>query len=286
MGITMFQVGKSRWEKGLLTRLLPARLTGRLAALPLRLLGMALLLGTSGPWASELPATIERITPSVVGIGTYQETRQPRMQLRGTGFVVADGRHLLTNSHVLPDRLNEERREFLAAFVPKGGSQAQARPARLVAQDEARDLALLRIDGQPLPALRLGDSSAVREGQTIAFTGFPIGAALGLYPATHRGMVAAVAPVVMPARSGRELKSGLIRRMRDPYTIFQLDGTAYPGNSGSPMFDPASGRVLGVINMVFVKEGRESALERPSGISYAIPIDFARELLRKQDLQP
>ena len=268
-----------------------APLLGHTLTLALRLilastLGLTLLLSTSGLWANDLPATIARVKPSVVGIGTFQETRQPRMQLRGTGFIVADGRHLITNHHVLPERLNEERREFLAAFVPKGGSQAQARPARLVAQDEARDLALLRIDGEPLPALRLGDSSAVREGQDLAFTGFPIGAALGLFPATHRATVAAVAPVVMPARSGRELNPRLIRRMRDPYTIFQLDGTAYPGNSGSPLFDPASGRVLGVINMVFVKEGRESALERPSGISYAIPSDFARELLRAHNLRP
>ena len=236
--------------------------------------------------AGGLPATIERVKPSVVGIGTFQETRQPRMQLRGTGFVVGDGRHVITNDHVLPDLVDAERREFLAVFVPGGGPQAQVRGARAVARDPARDLVLLRIDGEPMPALRLGNSTSVREGQAIAFTGFPIGAALGLFAATHRGTVSAIAPVVMPARSGRELDPAMIRRMRDPYTIFQLDATAYPGNSGSPMFDPASGQVLGVINMVFVKEGRESALERPSGISYAIPIDFARALLQREGLQP
>jgi serine protease Do len=242
--------------------------------------------GSGALMAADLANTIERIKPSVVGIGTYQETRQPRVQLRGTGFVVGDGRHVITNDHVLPNVLDSESREYLAVFVPGNGPRAQVRPARAVAADPARDLVLLRIDGEPMPALRLGSSNSVREGQGIAFTGFPIGAALGLFPATHRGTVAAIAPVVIPARTGRELDPALIRRMREPYTIFQLDATAYPGNSGSPLFDPASGQVIGVLNMVFVKEGRESALERPSGISYAIPVDYARELLRQQDLRP
>ena len=236
--------------------------------------------------ADDLPTAIERVKPSVVGVGTYQETRRPRMDFRGTGFVVGDGRHVITNDHVLPGSVDSERREFLAVFVPADGPRAQVRGASVVARDVARDLALLRIDGDPMPAVRLANSSAVREGQSIAFTGFPIGAALGLFAATHRGTIAAVAPVVMPARTGRELDPALIRRMRDPFTIFQLDATAYPGNSGSPLFDPATGRVIGVVNMVFVKEGRESALERPSGISYAIPIDFAREMLKEQGLEP
>jgi serine protease Do len=244
-----------------------------------------LWLGAGNLSAADLAGTIERIKPSVVGVGTYQETRQPRVQLRGTGFVVGDGRHVITNDHVLPNVLDSDNREFLAVFVP-GEGRAQVRAARAVGSDPARDLVLLRIDGAPMPALRLGNTNSVREGQAIAFTGFPIGAALGLFAATHRGTVSAIAPVVIPTRSGRELDPALIRRMREPYTIFQLDATAYPGNSGSPLFDPASGQVLGVLNMVFVKEGRESALDRPSGISYAIPVDYARELLQKQNLQP
>lgn len=255
------------------------------ASLPVLLLAVLGLVAGSVQ-ADGLPATIERVKPSVVGVGTFQEIRQPRMQLRGTGFVVGDGRHVLTNDHVRPEVLDLENRELLAVFVPTTGTQAVARRAEAVATDPARDLVVLRIDGDPLPALRLGRSGTVREGQSIAFTGFPIGAALGLFAATHRGTVAAVAPVVMPARSARGLDPAMIRRMRDPYTIFQLDATAYPGNSGSPLYDPATGRVLGVINMVFVREGRESALERPSGISYAIPIDFARDLLQREGLQP
>lgn len=63
------------------------------------------------------------------------------------------------------------------------------------------------------------------------------------------------------------------------FAIFQLDATAYPGNSGGPLFDPNTGEVLGVVNMVLIKGTRESALSQPSGISYAIPIRHVKDLL-------
>ncbi|HFE32472.1 MAG TPA: serine protease, partial [Gammaproteobacteria bacterium] len=128
--------------------------------------------------------------------------------------------------------------------------------------------------------LQLGDSDRVREGESIAFTGFPIGAVLGLYPATHHGLVSTISPIVLPALSGRQLSVTMIKRLRDPFDIFQLDATAYPGNSGSPLFLPKTGEVVGVLNMVFIKESKESVLEKPSGISYAIPIKYLKALLK------
>ncbi len=64
----------------------------------------------------------------------------------------------------------------------------------------------------------------------------------------------------------------MIGQLQKPrYAVFQLDGTAYPGSSGSPLYDPETGLVYGVINMVFVKGTKEAALSNPSGITYAIP---------------
>ncbi len=78
------------------------------------------------------------------------------------------------------------------------------------------------------------------------FTGFPIGPALGPYPATHRGMVAAITPIAIPQARSAELDPKTIRRLTSgAFPIFQLDATAYPGNSGSPVFDPAIGRSPG-----------------------------------------
>ena len=62
--------------------------------------------------------------------------------------------------------------------------------------------------------------------------------------------------------------------------MFQLDATAYPGNSGSPVYDPDTGEVIGVVNMVFVKSTKEAALTQPSGITYAIPSRYLVELLK------
>jgi S1-C subfamily serine protease len=63
--------------------------------------------------------------------------------------------------------------------------------------------------------------------------------------------------------------------------VFQLDGTAYPGNSGSPLFDPKTGKVIGILNMVFVKGTKENVLAHPSGISYAIPSNYIHEIMKQ-----
>jgi len=76
----------------------------------------------------------------------------------------------------------------------------------------------------------------------------------------------------------------LIKRLNDPYPIYQLDATAYPGNSGSPLFLRETGEVIGVINKVFIKESKETVLSQPSGITYAIPGKHVKELLVKNKL--
>ena len=78
----------------------------------------------------------------------------------------------------------------------------------------------------------------------------------------------------MSERAIRSMRSG-------PQQVFQLDATAYPGNSGGPLFDPRSGAVFGVISMVLVKGTRESALSQPSGITYAIPSRYVSEMLAR-----
>jgi S1-C subfamily serine protease len=116
----------------------------------------------------------------------------------------------------------------------------------------------------------------------LLFTGFPIGPVLGLIPVTHRAMVSALTPVATPASSARELSPRAVTQLaHGPYKVLQLDGTAYPGNSGSPLYDIEHGAVVGIINMVFVKGTRESALTQPSGISYAMPAKPLAELVKQ-----
>jgi serine protease Do len=230
--------------------------------------------------AEDQVETIARVKESIVAIGTFERTRAPAFQFRATGFVIGDGLLIATNAHALPTLLDREHREALAIAVPVGGREAQVREAHELAVDEGTDLALLKIAGPPLPALKLGDSESVREGQNILFTGFPIGAVLGLSAATHRGMVAAITPIAIPPPTAAKLDPRIARRLTTgAFPVLQLDATAYPGNSGSPVYDPESGLVLGIVNMVFVKGTKEAALTQPSGITYAIPVKHLQALL-------
>jgi serine protease Do len=242
---------------------------------------LAAVLLSGAPAGAQVPAAIERVKPSVVGIGTFQKTRAPAFRFLGTGFAVGDGATIVTNAHVLPQSVDAEKGEALMVLVPGPVREAQLRPATRGADDPAHDLALLRIPGPVLPALAIRDSEGVREGESVLFTGYPIGAVLGPFPATHRGMISAITPIAIPAAHSSQLKPELIRRLGSgPFPVFQLDATAYPGNSGSPVYDPATGEVIGVINMVFVKGTKESALTQPSGITYAIPSRYLIELLK------
>lgn len=64
--------------------------------------------------------------------------------------------------------VDSEKKETHAVFIGRD-RQMTVRPARLVATDRARDLALLKIEGDPLPALKLGDSNTAREGWPPSF---------------------------------------------------------------------------------------------------------------------
>lgn len=255
---------------------------------PLRYLPALLLLFCPLPFAhGDLPSIIDAVRPSIVGVGTTYPARQPigdarPNQLLGTGFAVGDGSIVATNYHVLPELLDYENRQALAVFVGRG-REARVRLAEVIAKDRKHDLALLRIEGDSLPALALGGGGDVQEGEMMVFTGFPIGAVLGLFPVTHRGIVSSITPAARTADNAADLSPAQLRRMRNPFNVFQLDAIAYPGNSGSPVYRESSGEVIGVLNSVFIKESREAILERPSGISYAIPVKWLKALLQSVD---
>lgn len=236
----------------------------------------------SSLWA-DLASTIAKVKPSVVIVGSYNDTHSPRFRLRGTGFVVGNGNMVITNAHVLEQPGPVEAGSILVTQVRLESDKVQMRKSTVLQLDPVHDLALLSLEGPAVPALTVGDSDAVQEGQSVAFTGFPIGGVLGFSPVTHRGVVSSIAAVALPAPTAAHLNEKSIRSLRDAsgFNVFQLDGTAYPGNSGGPLFEPETGEVLGVVNMVFVKGTRESALTNPSGISYAIPARFVLELLQR-----
>jgi S1-C subfamily serine protease len=137
----------------------------------------------------------------------------------GTGFVVAPG-YILTNYHVIEGAGR--------AFIITGAGEASETPAKIVAQDEEHDLALLQVDGAAaeLPPLPLSASEAL-PGARVATFGYPLGAALGERIKFTEGAVSS-----LPEPSNENM--------------YLLDLRVNPGNSGGPLFDQ-HGRAIGVI---------------------------------------
>ncbi|MDE2082516.1 MAG: trypsin-like peptidase domain-containing protein [Burkholderiales bacterium] len=245
-------------------------------------LAAAALAWTPGLAIADLPDLVATVRPSVLPVGTFDALANPRFAFRGSGFVIEDGTVLVTNAHVLPpdDAVPPPR---LAVLVTRADGSREARRASLFELDRVHDLALLRLEGPALPALALAPPGAVREGMDVAFVGYPIGGVLGYSPVTHRGIVSSITAIALPSLNASQLDPRAIRRLRaGPFEVYQLDATAYPGNSGGPLLDVHTGRVIGIINMVLVRSTRESALTHPTGITYAIPARYIRELLSEK----
>ncbi|MDH0867147.1 serine protease [Mitsuaria sp. GD03876] len=249
--------------------------------------------GLAGParaqeMSNTLPDLIDRSRQAVVAVGTFAATDSPRFGFRGTGFVIGDGRRIVTCAHVIPNPVEKD----LAITVPASGNATgapQLRPVKLLVRDTAHDLAVLELaddKGALVDVLALaeadGATPVVREGAAVALMGYPIGTALGVTMATHRGTVAALTRAALPAPTSNSLSERAVRQLREGAMEFlQLDITAYPGNSGGPLLDIRTGKVVGVVNMVVLKGTRESALSAPSGISYAVPVKYVWALLGK-----
>lgn len=224
--------------------------------------------------------------PAVVAVGLYSALDNPRFTFRGTGFVINDGRTVITNAHVLPDDPVDYPKLVMQlgnGRTASADSGTEIRKLSVQGVDRTHDLVVLQFAGEPLHTLALAPSGAAREGQDVVFIGYPIGGLLGFSPVTHRGMISSITPIALPPPTASKLDAAAVARLRQgPFDIFQLDATAYPGNSGGPLLDAQTGEVLGVVNMVLVKNSRESVLSQPSGISYAIPVRFLRELLDRK----
>ena len=228
------------------------------------------------PAAETLSTTIARIAPSVVAIAAFDPMRKPPLRYLGTGFAVHDGRILVTNDHVVA----------AAGGKPIAAVQNGRRFAlSVLLRRRDTDLALLRLDQGRLPPLPLGKAAA--PGTDIAFTGYPVASLLGVFPVTHRGIVSGIKPAEVPRGNPRRLSGSEIRRIRGRIEVLQLDATAFPGNSGSPLYLPASGAVVGIVSSLKTSgPDPADALRRPSGIAYAVPVRYLRALLKDAGLVP
>lgn len=212
-----------------------------------------------------ISSMVKRLSPSVVNISTtnvtriepfgspYQDEyfrkffdrffsdqfpgREFRKKGLGSGFILSTDGYILTNNHVV------RKAEEIEVILQSGDRYS----AGIVGKDPKTDLALLKIEAQkPLPAVRMGDSSALEIGDRVLAIGNPF----GLGHTVTAGIVSA---------KGRALGIG-------QYDNFiQTDAAINPGNSGGPLFN-FDGEVVGVNTAV---------IARGQGLGFAIPISMA-----------
>jgi serine protease Do len=168
---------------------------------------------------------------------------------QGSGFIISSDGMIVTNKHVV----QEGDAEY--TVLTNDGKEYSA---RVLARDPNNDIAVLKIDAQDLPALDLGDSEALRVGQTV----IAIGNSLGEFSNTvSKGIVSGLRRNVV-AGSGL----GDTERLSN---IIQTDAAINPGNSGGPLLD-VSGKVIGV--NVAMAQGAEN-------IGFAIPINQVKRVI-------
>lgn len=167
----------------------------------------------------------------------------------GSGFFVSSDGLIATNKHVVSDAVADY------TVITTDGKE---HPAKIIAKDPVRDVALIQVEGSGFPALSLGDSSAVKIGQTV----IAIGNSLGEFSNTvSKGIISGLQRDLTAGGQG-----GDAERLND---ILQTDAAINPGNSGGPLLDIA-GRVIGI--NVAMAEGAQN-------IGFAIPIDQVKKII-------
>jgi len=161
----------------------------------------------------------------------------------GSGFIVSTDGTVITNAHVVADVEHvtvklTDRREFAA---------------KVVGTDPQTDVAVLRIEADNLPTVKLGDAKSVRVGDWVVAIGSPY----GFENSVTSGIVSA---------TSRSLPDGT-------YVPFiQTDVAVNPGNSGGPLFN-MKGEVIGINSQIYSRTGGYQ------GLSFAIPMDVAADVM-------
>ena len=168
-----------------------------------------------------------------------QQGQAPKARSSGSGFLISADGYLLTNHHVVKDA-----DKIIVALNDRREMEAE-----LIGSDPRSDLALLKIDGEDLPYLKMADSDKLKVGEWVLAIGSPF----GFDYSVTAGIVSAL---------GRSLRS-------ETYVPFiQTDVAINPGNSGGPLFN-LDGEVVGINSQIYTRSGGFM------GLSFAIPSNTA-----------
>ncbi len=201
----------------------------------------------------------KRVGPAVVSIAVSDSTRSQNGV--GSGVVIDRHGYVLTNNHVV-------------AVAAAGGSivitfsNEDTATARIVGRDATSDLAVIKVPASSLTVATLGRSALLAVGDPVIAIGSP----LGLGGTVTSGIVSALNRAVHVF--GEDGTS-------DAYLdAIQTDAAINPGNSGGALVD-ASGAVVGINSAAALASSGSGQSTQASGIGYAIPIDYARDIAQQ-----
>ncbi len=189
---------------------------------------------------------IERASRSVVNVNTVRIFRDVfyrvvPVQGMGSGFIIDNEGYVLTNYHVIA-----EAREITVTL-----SDSRVFQGQLAGTSRRADVALIKISGENLTPVALGDSDKLRVGQRVYAIGNPFGLVGG--PTVTSGVISALNRTIHSEQMAFE---GLV----------QTDAAINPGNSGGPLID-IEGKVV-AINTAIIPFAQ--------GIGFAVPINAAK----------
>lgn len=172
-----------------------------------------------------------------------QPPRERRQMGQGSGFIISDDGYILTNNHVVNDA-------DTILVTLKDGREFRA---ELVGTDPETEIALIRIAGENLPVVTLGDSDDIEVGEWVLAVGNPF----GLQETVTAGIISAI---------GRSQMG-----ITDYENFIQTDAAINPGNSGGPLLN-IDGEVIGINTAIYSRSGGYM------GIGFAIPINMAVDI--------
>lgn len=204
---------------------------------------------------------VEKVGPAVVtvyGVVPGQQTifgQTPDQTVSGSGVIISKDGYILTNNHVVEDTKG-------VSVVLADGAQLQA---KIINTDIFADLAVLRAQGQMPAVASLGNSDALKVGETVVAIGSPLG---DFKNTVTVGVISA---------TGRSLDTGKGYLMEN---LIQTDAAINEGNSGGPLVNLA-GDVIGINTMIVRGSGSSAVAE---GLGFALPANTAR-LIGEQIMQ-
>lgn len=230
--------------------------------------------------STKLKDKIKKVRNSIIAIGFHPNPQQ--ITIVGSGFVVSDDGKILTAAH-LYNQLNDEQRKNLKAFVMVEQKQDNLEryqwiPIKLINKVDPDDIALFQLDEYKntlLRKLELSNSEQVEIGQDAYFIGFPYAAQL-----MNDGF--GVTLIVNKTIVSNIKRDGINPEHKRNWFI--LDAISNPGNSGCPLIDLETNRVIGVMTITFrtksqIQKYTDLDIREPMHICAAKPINLAKTLL-------